>query len=198
MAWAPELEGLEAALRDLNAQYDAFLYGSRSLPPVEIRRRVGLQIRRLGTSEPDSSADRYRFASLQARYIALCERWDRLQSEKEAGKRPGIYGHLTRIGGGDLGRRAHPNVPRPTSVKGEATHPSSSAATSEETDLFERYRRARLEHGEDVSGLDLERFVARLVREREKLKERFGVGDIEFVIAERDGRVRLIARPRET
>jgi len=198
MAWVQELQALEDALRNLNAQYDAFLYGSTPRPPVEGRRRVGQQIRRLSTTDLESAADRYRFSTLQVRYNALCERWDRLQAEKEAGKRPGVYGHFTRIGGGESERRARPNAPRPASVKEKATRPPSSAPTPQERDLFERYRKARLEHGEDVSGLDLERFVTRLAREREKLKEHFGVVNIEFVIAERDGQVRLIARPKET
>ena len=197
MVWVPQLQALEDALRNLNAQYDAFLYGSTPRPPVEGRRRIGQQIRHLSTTDLDSAAERYRFSTLQVRYNALCERWDRLQAEKEAGKRPGIYGHFTRIGGGSE-RRARPNASRPASVKEKATRPSSSAPTPEERDLFESYRKARLEHGEDVSGLDLERFVARLAREREKLKEHFGVVNIEFVIAERDGQVRLIARPKET
>ena len=198
MAWVQELQALEDALRNLNAQYDAFLYGSTPRPPVEGRRRIGQQIRRLSTTDLESAADRYRFSTLQGRYNALCERWDRLQAEKEAGKRPGIHGHFTRIAGAEFASHARPNAARPASVKEEATRPPSSAPTSEERDLFERYRRARLEHGEDVSGLDLERFVARLAREREKLKEHFGVVNIEFVIAERDGQVRLIARPKET
>jgi len=192
------LAALEDALRNLNAQYDAFLYGSTPRPPVEGRRRIGQQIRRLSTTDLDSSADRYKFSTLQGRYNALCERWDRLQAEKEAGKRPGIYGHFTRVGGAGSERHARPNAPRPASVEEKATRPSSSGPTPDERDLFERYRKARLEHGEDVSGLDLERFIARLAREREKLKEHFGVVNIEFVIAERDGQVRLIARPKET
>ncbi len=195
MAWVRELQGLEDALRSLNAQYDAFLYGSSPKPPVEIRRRVGQQIRRLSTAEPDSSADRYRFSTLQGRYNALCERWDRLQGEKEAGRRPGVYGHFTKIGGSELERRVpRPNAPALGSVDREKPLPEPSP----ERDLFERYRQAKLDRGEDVTGLDFERFVQRLAREREKLRQHFGVEEIEFIIAERDGRVRLVARPKES
>jgi hypothetical protein len=99
MSWESELQGLESSLRNLNAQYDAFLYGSSLKPPVEIRRRVGQQIRQLSATEAESSAVRFRFQALQVRYNALCERWDRLQSEKESGRRPGIYSHFVRLGG---------------------------------------------------------------------------------------------------
>ena len=199
MAWLQELQSLEDALRNLNAQYDAFLFGSTAKPPVEIRRKVQAQIRRLSATEPDSSAERYRFSTLQGRYNALCERWDRLQAEKEAGRRPGIYGHFTRVGGGASERPpARSNAARPSSVEEDGGKPAASADLSAERDLFERFRRAKLEHGEDVRSLDFEKFVQRLALEREKLAQHFGVREVEFAIAERDGRVRLVARPRES
>ena len=148
MAWIHELQALEDALRSLNAQYDAFLFGSTPRPPVEIRRKVATQIRRLSTSEPDSSAERYRFSTLQGRYNALCERWDRLQAEKEAGKRPGVYGHFTRIGGGELERAAlaRSNAAASASVQEEAGKTAQAAELFAEKELFERYKRAKLDH----------------------------------------------------
>ena len=200
MAWIQDLQALEDLLRSLNAQYDAFLFGSTPKPPVEIRRKVATQIRRLSTSEPDSSVERYRFSTLQGRYNALCERWDRLQAEKEAGKRPGVYGHFTRIGGGEIERAtlSRANAAASGSVQDDVGKPSPEAELFAEKDLFERYKRAKADHGEDIRGLDFDRFVQRLVLEREKLKQHFGAHEIEFVIAERDGRVRLVARPRES
>ncbi len=195
MGWESELRALEDALRNLNAQYDAFLYGSSPKAPVEVRRRVGQRIRRLSGTEADSSAERFRFSTLQGRYNALCERWDRLQEEKEAGRRPGIYGHLTRISRGGFERSpARPNARPERSVEEEETQPGPSP----EQVLFERYREARRARGEDVSGLDFERFLEQLAREREKLKQHFGVAEIEFDIAEREGRIRLVARPKES
>ena len=193
MTWESELRALEDALRNLNAQYDAFLYGSSAKAPVEFRRRVGQQIRRLSGAEADSSAERYRFSTLQARYNAYCERWDRLQEEKEAGRRPGIYGHLTRVSGGGFARPlARPNAMPRTSVEPQETRHGPSP----ERVLFDRYREARAARGEDVSGLDFRRFLEQLAREREKVKQHFGAMEIEFDIAERDGRIRLVARPK--
>jgi hypothetical protein len=194
MGWERELRALEDALRNLNAQYDAFLYGASPKAPVETRRRLGQQIRRLSTTEADSSAERFRFSTLQVRYNALCERWDRLQGEKEAGRRPGIYSHFTRSAAGGLEKPpGRPNARPRVSVEEEDTRP----APSPEWALFERYREAKRERGEDVSGLDFERFVEQLVREREKLRQHFGVMEIEFDVAEREGRIRLVARPKE-
>ena len=131
MGWERELAAIENTLRNLNAQYDAFLYGSTNKPPLEIRRRLGAQIRRMSATESDSPADRFRFSSLQVRYNSLCERWDRLQSEKEAGRRPGIYGHFIRLGdSGDTGfRRQDPGIREP---ERPADRPNARAAASVE------------------------------------------------------------------
>ena len=42
-----DLRNLEEALRRLNAEYDAFLYGSTAKPPIESRKAVELMFRRL-------------------------------------------------------------------------------------------------------------------------------------------------------
>jgi hypothetical protein len=205
MAWDRELQRLEEALRNLNAQYDAFLYGSSPKPPVEVRRRVGTELRRLSHSEPESAAERYRFSTLQGHYNALCERWDRLQSEKEAGRRPGVYAHFTRLGpkAPEIAPAVIPAAEIPPSRTNESAPVSVEdedrrSGLEPERDLFERYVGARKDRGENVSGLNFDRFAERLAHEREKLKSRFGGAQIEFDVAEREGKVRLIARPKES
>jgi hypothetical protein len=197
MGWHSELLSLENALRNLNAQYDAFLYGSSHKPPVEIRRRVGMQIRRLSTTEAESSAERFRFQALQVRYNAFCERWDRLQNEKESGRRPGIYSHLVRLGGSEsAGPAARPNARPPVSVE---TREEVVRAPQEDTDreLFRRYVQARRARGEDVAGLVFDQFAKKLAEQRERLKASFGGVEIVFDVVERDGKVRLVAKPKD-
>jgi hypothetical protein len=55
---------------------------------------------------------------------------------------------------------------------------------------------AKKARGEDVSGYRLEGFLEGLERERRKVRERLGEGDIVFDVAERDGRVRLVAKKK--
>jgi len=195
MPWESDLHVLEEAIRNLNAQYDSFLYGSSARPPIENRRRVNAMIRRLSGTEADTSADRFRFTTLQGRYNTLCERWDRLQGEKEAGRRPGVYGHFTRSGSEAAGDAPFPpNARPPASVEPEET-PGPPAA---ERDLFEQYIEAKKAKGEDVGGIEFQRFSDDLAREREKIREHFQGAEVEFGVTERDGRVRLVARKKES
>jgi hypothetical protein len=190
-----ELRVLEEALRRLNAEYDGFLYGSAPKPPVTTRRHVEEMVRRLNASEDMSAADRYRFATLQGRFFSLTERWDRLQGEKEAGRRPGLYGHFRETGG--RAPAAGPNAAAAASVQEERRRVSAEGpATDPDRELFDRYVAARKARGEDVSGYRLEGFLEGLERERRKVRERLGGEDILFDVVERDGRVRLVARKK--
>jgi len=192
MSWEGDLQALERAITALNAEYDAFLYGSSVKPPVESRRKTEQMIRHLGAAEPDSAADRYRFATLQGRYNSFCERWDRLLTEKEAGKRPGVHGGFA---------RAESHLPEPPPAvagvnAGASASVRSKGAVDRDAELFDRYVAARRSRGEDVRGYDLTRFKESLQKEREKLKERFGNVEVEFDVTEREGRIKLVARRR--
>jgi hypothetical protein len=190
--WDRELHVLDQALRRLSAEYDAFLYGSASKPPIETRKHVEEMVRRLNASESMSSAERYRFSTLQGRFASLTERVERLQGEKEAGRRPGLYGHFQPV----RPDAPAPNAGRPGSVPQERPAAAGAGSVDPDRDLFERYVAAKKAMGEDVSGYRLEGFLEGLERERRKVRERFGSTDIVFDVAERDGRVRLIAKKK--
>ncbi len=188
-----ELAVLEQSIKRLTADCDAFLYGSSSKPPVEGRKHIEEMLRRLNASDAMSSAERYRFSTLQGRYFSLVERWERLMGEKESGRRPGLYGHFRPSAGAPAAPSPPPNAGRPGSVEGER----GAVPADPDRDLFERYVAAKKSRGEDVSGYRLDGFLEGLERERRKLREKAGSGDIVFEVAERDGRVRLIAKKKK-
>jgi hypothetical protein len=198
MPWESELAALERAIAAVNAEYDSFLYGSGGRPPVESRKKVERLIRSLSAKEPDAAADRYRFSTLQGRWIALGERWEKLQEEKEAGRRPGLYGRF------QPPREPAGRTPAPPPAPLNET-PRSSVEDRVEKDsaqgdprraLFEKYVAARRAKGEPAEGLDFERFADSLRRETERVRERFGGADVEFDVAERDGKIKLVAKKK--
>ena len=194
--WDRELYVLDQALRRLSAEYDAFLYGSARKPPVETRKHVEEMVRRLNASESMSSAERYRFSTLQGRFSTMTERWERLQGEKEAGRRPGLYGHFRPVPEGDETPRPNAGASGSVTEERHAADAGAAAGGDPDRNLFDRYVAAKKAMGEDVSGYRLEGFLEGLERERRKVRERFGSADVVFEVAERDGRVRLIARKK--
>jgi hypothetical protein len=194
VSWERELKVLNEAIRRLNAEYDAFLYGSAIKPPLDSRRHVEEMFRRLSSSPPDAAAERYLFSALQGRFSTLCERWERLQAEKESGRRPGVHGGFAapvKSADHPPGKPGVPNAPAVGSVREERR-----TGESLDRELFDRYIAARRGRGDDVAGIGFEAFRARLQEEAQKLKQRTGAANVEFEVTERDGRVKVVARPQ--
>lgn len=194
MPWESDLAALERAIAAVNAEYDSFLYGSGGRPPVESRKKVERLIRSLSAKEPDAAADRYRFSTLQGRWIALGERWEKLQEEKEAGRRPGLYGRF-QPPREPAGRTPAPLNETPRSSVEDRVEKDSAQGDPRKA-LFEKYVAARRAKGEPAEGLDFERFADSLRRETERVRERFGGADVEFDVAERDGKIKLVAKKK--
>jgi hypothetical protein len=146
--------------------------------------------RQLGQSATDVAADRYQFSTLQGRFTSLCERWERLQAEKEAGRRPGVHG-------GFVSPAAALSQPHPNATPSGSVEAGRGVAGSRDRELFDRYVAAQRDRGEDIQGLRLETFLERLTEERQKLKAR-GVTEVDFDVVQRDGRVKLVAKPPKT
>lgn len=199
-AWDRELRVLTEAIRRLSAEYDAFLYGSVAKPPIESRRHVEEMFRRLTSSPSESAADRYQLSSLQGRFYSLCERWERLQAEKEAGRRPGIHGGFVSPVSTEPPRRetgesrGSPSL-QPNTRAARSVEADRGSRASRDRELFGLYIAAKQARGEEVADYGLEPFLARLADEREKLKQRLGATEVDFDVAERDGRVKLVAKP---
>ena len=196
MAFDREFEVLEEAIRRLSAEYDAFLYGGAKRPPTESRRHVDQMIRKLSAVALDAAADRYRLSTLQGRYTAMLERWDRLQGEKESGRRPGLYGHFA--AGGGASARPTPDAAAaaapPNAASAASVNATETRASGGDRGLFQRYLDARKARGESVEGYEFDQFAANLAQERARLKARLGTDDVVFDVAERDGKVKLVAR----
>jgi hypothetical protein len=184
-----ELRVLETAIARLNAEYDGFLYGSATRPPVESRKHVDQMLRRLSEANIDSAAERFRFSVLQGRYNSLLERWERLQDEKESGRRPGLYGHFV------PGREAAPRS-TPSNARDPGSVSRNEAPGASDRVLFERFLDAKKARGETVDGYRLQEFLEGLTRQRDQLRSRLGTDDIEFDVVERSGEVKLVARRR--
>jgi hypothetical protein len=216
MPWERDLAQLERAITALTAEYDAFLYGTARRPPVASRRNVERMVHKLAMTEPDNAASAFRFANLQAHWNRLLERWEHLQEEKEAGRRPGLYGHFrpsegapragtlrpeTSEGAPFLGsepgdaRPSREGVDRANAAAPGSVRPEAGAADPRRA-LYLRYLEAKKARGEASEGVDFERFADSLEREKNRLKDRFGGVEVEFDVAERDGRIKLVARKK--
>jgi hypothetical protein len=197
MSGEADLQALERAIAAVNAEYDAFLYGTGARPPVDSRKKVERLIRVMGAQEQESAAERYRFSTLQGRWNALCERWERLQTEKEAGRRPGLYGHFRPAADGAHGEGSRGGLNERVSAFVSEDGERDSVAVERRRALFEKYVAARRAAGDDGPTPEFDRFSDSLDRESKRLRERFGGAEVEFEVTEREGKIKLVAKPKK-
>jgi hypothetical protein len=87
-----ELLRLEADLKQLEAEYNMFFAGRLPKPPWETRSRVTALVKKLDRAPIQNYGERFRFTTLQARYSAFIDLWDRGLRAREEG-RPGPFSH---------------------------------------------------------------------------------------------------------
>src|ERR1700704_5937695 len=87
-----ELSRLEADLKQLEAEYNKYFAGRLPKPPWETRARVEATVKQFDRSHMANTGDRFRFNTLQSRYAAFIDLWDRALRAREEG-RPGPFVH---------------------------------------------------------------------------------------------------------
>ena len=72
-----DLQRLEAALKQLEAEYNMFFAGRLPRPPWETRGRVEALVKRYDRAYITNTGERFRFTTLQSRFAAFVDLWDR-------------------------------------------------------------------------------------------------------------------------
>ncbi len=179
---ARELQELDSGLRRLEAEYNMFFAGRLPRPPWETRTRVEALIKRLDRAAIVNYGDRFRFGTLQARFAAFAELWDRAVKAREEG-RPGPF--------------LQPQAAAPAARRGAdrivhvATFTDPLREMDKLQDLYESLTSARREVGEDA--VPFHRFAALIKGQVAQLREA-GSAEVAFRVAIRDGKVSFTAR----
>ncbi len=179
---------LEAELRKLEAEYNMFFAGQLPRPPWETRTAVEQAAKRLdrAVSGDGSYADRFRFQTLQARFMTFVDLWDRGLRAREEG-RPGPFDSRR-----TPAQQAEPEPQRPSD---RVVYVTTFADPMDELDklheLYERLGSARRDLGE--AQVPFHKFAA-LVRDQVKSIRKRGAPEVAFRVAVLDGKVNFTAR----
>ncbi len=179
-----ELKGLEADLRQLEAEYNMYFAGRLPRPPVETRARVTASMRRIDRLHMRNTADRFRFVTLQSRFQTFLDLWERGLRAREEG-RPGPFAQ----------RLAAVESAKEKGPQDRILHVAAFHDPTREMDklheLYERLADARREAGEDA--VPFHKF-ADLVKEQVKRLKQSGSPEVAFRVAVKDGKVNFTAR----
>jgi hypothetical protein len=179
------LTKLESDLKRLEAGYNMFFAGRVAKPPLETRSRVAALIKQYDRAIISNYGDRFRFTTLQSRYAALVDLWDRGLRAREEGR----TGPFT------------PKRPRQaeTERKGPGSRVLHVAAFSDPSteveklhDLYTSLAEARREAGADPVPFD--RFADLVRSQFSKLQADAQGGTVAFRVSMEHGRVHVTAR----
>ena len=180
-----DLRQLTSDLKQLEAEYNMFFAGRLPRPPWETRGRVDAVIKRWDRRRIDASVDRFRFQTLQARYAAFVDLWDRGQRAREEG-RPGPFAQA---------------APREIKPRKEAPHEHRILHVTAFRDplremdklhaLYDSLMDARREAGDDV--VPFHRFASLVKDQVAKIRDT-GSPEVAFRVALKDGKVNFTAR----
>lgn len=210
-----ELRALEAELKRLEAEYNMFFAGRSPKLPWEQRKRLDAMMKRFDRMHIQNTGDRFRFQTIQSRWAAFGELWERQLKAQEQGRVPvrgrrGIAGQAgsparrqektdeapsatpVKASSKDADKGAPPSPPREAVVA--AARVSDPAKQEDRVkDLYEQLAAARRDTGEKP--IEYDRFAA-LVRAQ---VDKHGAGgrEVAFRVDVKDGKVKLSAKAAE-
>jgi hypothetical protein len=177
------LTRLETELKRLEAEYNMYFSGRLPKPPWEARARVAAVVKQLDRGFIQNTGDRFRFETLQSRFAAFNELWDRGLRAREEG-RSGPFSAPP--------RQIDPEKPRSSDV---VMHVASIRDPGREvdklTELYESLSEARRAAGEDQ--VSFQRFAEVVKGQVEKLRQA-GNSEVAFRVSVKDGKVNFTAR----
>jgi len=178
-----DLLRLEADLKQLEAEYNMFFAGRLPKPPWETRTRVEALVKQFDRGHMPNTGDRFRFSTLQSRFAAFIDLWDRGLRAREEG-RPGPFAHKRAL-----------VEPEKAPPEDRILHVSSFRDPLHEidklTELYESLAEARREVGEDAP--PFHKFAELVKNQVTKLREA-GSPEVAFRVAVKGGKVNFTAR----
>jgi hypothetical protein len=177
------LNRLEAELKRLEAEYNMFFAGRLPKPPWETRSRVNNLVKTIDRTHIQNLGERFRFSTLQARYSAFVDLWDRGLRAREEG-RPGPFAHLKADTTGE-------EKPPEDRVLFVAAFRDPTAEMDKLHDLYNSLADARRQLGND--SVSFEKFAALVKTQVEKMQASGGA-EVAFRVAMKDGKVDFTAR----
>jgi hypothetical protein len=179
-----ELQILESDLRKLEGEYNMYFSGRLPRPPWETRGRVEAMLKRLDRSVIQNYGDRFRFTTLQSRFAAFIDLWDRGLRAREEG-RPGPFAQ----------RKPAETKKAPAKAEDKVLFVASFKDPMKEMDklhdLYDTLRDAREQMGEQ--NIPFHKFTELVKSQVSKLKKD-GSPEVAFRVSVKDGKLNFTAR----
>ena len=178
-----DLLKLEAALKQLEAEYNMYFSGRLPKPPWETRSRVEAIVKQYDRAYIQNYGDRFRFHTLQSRFAAFVDLWDRGLRAREEGR------------SGPFPQKKPEKAPAAPRAEDRIMHVAAFKDPLKEMDklhdLYDSLVEARRSIGEDA--VPFHKF-AELVKTQVKKLKSSGNPEVAFRVGVKGGKVNFTAR----
>lgn len=168
------LEQLGRSIQQLRIDFERFMSGALPVPPEELKGRIVAQLKSLRNLNL-SAVDSFRLGDLEARFNTYNELQNRRLREREEGPRT-------------MRPPAEPEAPRYDAGRGILVRDAVPAAAAEA--LY-----AGLAGAGEAPRFDLQSFQTYIERQAAAIRARTGCAQVQFRLADEDGKLKLKARP---
>lgn len=183
-----DLDRLEKLLKRFATEYEMYLAGSIKWPPWQRQAEIEAIVRHYAKNPPQRTVERFRFNTMVHRLRTSLERWSRRQRAIEQ------EGHRARLAGTTARSANAEDVNRPH-VMLATVAPAGKADAAQLRDLFTAYKKASRARGLPVSNLTYRSFANKLDHAVKQARGRHPGRDVELLLDEVGGKVRLVVRP---
>lgn len=186
-----ELQVLEVELKRLEAEYNMYFGGRLPRPPWETRKRVEGLVKRVDRMHIPNYGHKFRFTTLQARFISFVDLWDRGLRSREEG-RPGPFVAPRPV-------EEKLAKPVPAAKENRVVHVASFKDPLKEMEklhtLYDNLAEMRRQNGQD--SMPFHKFADLVKTQVAQMKEK-GSGEVAFRVAVKDGKIAFTARGVKT
>jgi hypothetical protein len=193
-----ELNQLDDNLRRLKIEYDIFFGGGSKRPPTDLDWRVQSGFKRHGDSQRLNFSQRFKYNSLQQKYAIYSDLWRKKVHIREEGyRRPqdallSIQGLRTEQTHEEPKKAAKPAEWQPLKVK--IVDPTTQRDTVHE--LFDALSTAKLYAKEGAVPPTFDSFASFVQKKTNELRTKYHCKEVEYEVELKEGKVRLVARPK--
>ena len=184
-----ELQVLEAELKRLEAEYNMYFGGRLPRPPWETRKRVEGLVKRVDRMHIRNYGLKFKFNTLQARFTAFVDLWDRGQRSRDEG-RPGPFVQPRIVEEKPTAKRAE----KENRVVHVATFKDPLKEMDKLHELYDNLAEMRRQAGQDA--IPFHKFADLIKTQVDQMKEK-GTGEVAFRVAMKDGKVAFTARGKK-
>jgi len=175
-----ELRTLDIKIKQLRLDYEQYFLGARPREPAMLRGEVQKMVLRFSNTPIQNTAERFKFNSLQSRFITLKRRWDDTLRKIEKGS---YQRHVFKA---NLRERERAETPPPAPA-------AAKSKPGTKKDIFDDYLKAARSCGQDTSKLTPKKLQAAVAKQEAAIKKKLGVEKVKFRVEVENGKVKLKA-----